>query len=145
MSGEPPPSECGFPETPERVDIALAVVLRGGKFLVARRAAGLHLAGYWEFPGGKIEPGETPPGAACRELCEETGLRAGDAEPLTIVVHDYREAPLRIHVFLVREPDGELTIDGEREHRWLSFEELAAIEMPAANREIVRALRWRIG
>ena len=62
-------SESGFRETAERVDVALAIPQREGKILVTRRGDGLHLAGAWEFPGGKVEPGETP--ADDRRLEEE--------------------------------------------------------------------------
>ena len=132
-------------ETADRVDIALAIPHRDELFLVARRAAGLHLAGHWEFPGGKIEPGEQPAETARRELAEETGLVAGELEPLVVVVHDYAEAPLRFHVFVTRDPQGDVTMDAGREHVWLSLEELSKLEMPEANRQMLRALRWRLG
>jgi len=132
-------------ETEGRVDVALAVPLREGRVLVARRAVGLHLAGSWEFPGGKIHEHEAPAEAARRELAEETGLAAHVLEPLVVLVHDYAEAPLRFHVFLARDPSGEVEMDSEREHAWLTLRELSSIEMPEANRQMLRALRWRLG
>ena len=132
-------------ETEGRVDVALVVPLRDGKVFVARRTAGLHLAATWEFPGGKIESGETPAETARRELTEEIGLVAGELEPLVIVVHDYVEAPLRFHVFLTRDPRGDVVMDAAREHAWLSVDELMSLEMPEANRQMLRALRWRLG
>ena len=133
--------EGPFEETAGRVDIALAIPLREGKLLVARRPGGVHLEGCWEFPGGKIRPGEDPETAARRELEEETGLRAGELEPLVIVVHDYAEMPLRFHVFLAREARGE----PRREWAWKSYAELKQLDMPEANRQMLRALRWRFG
>lgn len=132
-------------ETDNRIDIALAIPFREGKFLVARRGVGLHLAGSWEFPGGKIENGEPPVDAARREIGEETGLIGGELEPLVVVVHDYAEAPLRFHVFLLRDPQGAVTMDGDREHAWLTLAELMQLEMPEANRQMLRSLRWRMG
>lgn len=133
-----------FVETPGRIDVALVVACRERRFLVARRPGGVHLAGYWEFPGGKIEPGEEPVEAAARELHEETGLSADSLEPLVVVVHDYVDRPLRFHVFLAREPQGEVRLDVEREWAWKALGELEQLEMPEANRQMLRALRWRV-
>lgn len=139
------PADDGLPEeTRHRVDIALAIAERDGKLLVAQRRADRHLAGLWEFPGGKIEPGEEPAEAARRELSEETGLAAERLEPLALVVHDYAEMPLRFHVFLARQVAGELHAEAERRWRWKSYDAVCALEMPAANRPMLRALRWRM-
>jgi 8-oxo-dGTP diphosphatase len=133
-----------FVETPGRIDIALAVACRDRRILVARRPTDVHLAGAWEFPGGKIEPGEDPAAAARRELEEETGLIASSLEPLVVIVHDYADRPLRLHVFLVREPRGEVRLDEPREWAWKTREQLDGLDMPEANRQMLRALRWRL-
>jgi 8-oxo-dGTP diphosphatase len=124
-----------------RVEVALALPLVDGRLLVARRAPGTHLAGSWEFPGGKIAEGEEPAAAARRELEEETGLVACELEPLVVVVHEYPDRTVRLHVFLVREPQGEVTTDA---WGWKTPDELRRLETPAANAEILRALRWRL-
>ena len=66
----------------EVTEVALAVPTRGGRVLVGKRPIGGHLPGEWEFPGGRINPGESAETAARRELTEETGLTAADLEPL---------------------------------------------------------------
>lgn len=127
----------------ERIDIALAVPIRNGLILVTLRGSDQSMAGKWEFPGGKVVPGEDPIDAARRELREETGLEAQNLEPLTLVVHDYREIPLRLHVFLALDPTGEVVTEHGKTWDWLDFEALSRRTMPEANRQILRALRWR--
>jgi 8-oxo-dGTP diphosphatase len=131
------------PETSERVEVALAIPIRQGKLLVSRRAEGSHLAGHWEFPGGKIESGEDPAAAAQRELKEETGLNAGELEPLVLLVHDYADRPLRFHVFVTRDAKGQVSDDGTQRWVWKSLSEIEELKMPEANRRVLRALRWR--
>ena len=128
----------------DTVEVALAVPLRDGRLLVARRAPGSHLEGVWEFPGGKIRPDEQPSHAAERELREETALVATDVEPLVVVVHEYPECTVRLHVFLARDPQGEVEPDAPREVAWKTLDELQDLEMPAANAQILRALHWRL-
>jgi len=135
----------GYKETRARVDVALAIPVRAGRVLVGRRPPGVHLAGCWEFPGGRVEPGEEPLAAARRELAEEAGLRSDCWEPLALVVHDYADRPLRFHVFLAREPAGEPRHRPAGEWAWKSPAELDGLEMPEANRPMLRALRWRLG
>jgi 8-oxo-dGTP diphosphatase len=126
------------------IDVALALAVRDGRLLVARRAAAAHLGGLWEFPGGKVHDGESPAEAARRELREETGLEAGALEPVGLFVHEYPDRSVRLHVYLARDPVGEVGIDGGREHAWHTLADLAALAMPEANAPILRALRWRI-
>ncbi len=119
--------------------------MRGGRILVAKRAEQQHLAGAWEFPGGKIGNGEEPAAAALRELREETGLSADEAEPLLVFVHDYPDRRLRFHAFVVTDVTGEVATDGDRAFAWVAPPSLDELPMPEANRAILRALRWRLG
>ena len=128
-----------------RIDVGLAIPLRDGKTLVARRPAATHLGGFWEFPGGKVASGEEPADTARRELAEETGLQAATLDPLLVVVHDYDDRPLRLHVFVAAVPSGPVCMDAAREFAWVGYEELLELRMPEANRQMVRALGWRLG
>jgi len=126
------------------LDVALSVPLKGNRLLVARRPAGTHLEHHWEFPGGKCEPGEEPETAARRELVEETGLVADELEPLLVFVHEYPDRSVRLHVFVAREPAGRLRLDPEEPWVWKGLDEVRRLKMPAANEQILRALRWRV-
>jgi 8-oxo-dGTP diphosphatase len=82
------------------IDVAVAVVrMTGGHVLMAERTARQVAAGFWELPGGKIEPGETPGQAAARELLEETGLTAGALQPLMTYDHAFPTKRVRLHIF----------------------------------------------
>lgn len=89
--------------TPQReVAVAVAVLLdRRGRYLLARRPAGKPYAGYWEFPGGKVEPGETPLQALQRELQEELDIRVSAASPWMVQHFSYPHAQVRLHLYRV--------------------------------------------
>lgn len=89
------------------VDVAAAVILRAdGAFLLARRPPGKVYAGWWEFPGGKVEPDELPEKALARELTEELGIRVRTAYPWITRVFTYEHATVRLHFFRVTDWDG---------------------------------------
>ena len=137
----------GRPEekVPGTVFVALAVPIRNGRILVARRGQGSHLEGLWEFPGGRIEREEEPAAAARRELLEEAGLAGGEIEPLLVHVFDYPDRRVNLHVYLMLEPQGDVRVDGGREWAWVACGDLASLPMPEANEPILRALCWRLG
>jgi 8-oxo-dGTP diphosphatase len=124
--------------------VALAIVLRDDLILVARRPPGGHLAGLWEFPGGKIEPGEHPRDAALRELHEEMGLSGGRAEELTRVRHEYEAGPVELWAYLVTGSGGRPVHHAGAEIRWVPPAELQAAQMPAANQAVLAALCRRL-
>ncbi len=127
-------------------EIAIVVALRKGRVLVARRTPDQVLGGYWEFPGGKIETGEAADRAAARELEEETGLRLDQPDQLELlgVFTDRTGPPLRFHLFLADEPQGEVKIDRPREWACKAFDDLRQLEMPPANQRMLALLRQRL-
>jgi mutator protein MutT len=126
-----------------RVQVAIALILERGRWLVQRRSAGQHLAGMWEFPGGKLADAETPEAALLRELQEELAVGVQVVEALPVMHHDYPDRAVALHPYLCCIIAGEpRAVDGQ-EIRWLALEELLTLPIPAANRPLIQALRRR--
>src|SRR5258706_15873315 len=97
-----------LPEITKITEVAAAVIERpGGTFLLAQRPKGKPYPGYWEFPGGKIEPGEDARAALTRELREELGIEVREATPWITRVYAYTHATVRLHFFRVSSFAGE--------------------------------------
>lgn len=123
--------------------VAAAIVDPANHVLVAQRARGTELAGLWEFPGGKIEAGETPEAALIRELAEELAITVAAATmiPLSFISHAYPGFHLVMLLYLCRRWDG--TPEGLEGQplRWVSINELATLPMPPADLPLVAVLR----
>jgi 8-oxo-dGTP diphosphatase len=124
-----------------RIHVAVGAVQRGDKVLIAFRSAHVHEGGKWEFPGGKVEPGEDVREALRRELHEELGIEAGSAAPLIQIPYDYSDRKVLLDVWSVTEFAGEATGRDGQDLRWVARGELSEYEFPAANRSIVLALQ----
>jgi 8-oxo-dGTP diphosphatase len=110
------------------VDVAVGVLIdAAGRFLLTSRPPGKVYAGYWEFPGGKLEPGETVAAALRRELHEELGITIGAAEPWQTELMDYPHARVRLHFCKVREWRGEMQM---REGQRMAWEQLPVSVAP---------------
>lgn len=120
-----------------------AAVIRGadGRILLAKRADHLHQGGLWEFPGGKLEAGETPRQALDRELKEELGIEVTSARPLLEVRHHYPEHSVLLHVFEVSAFNGQPHGAEGQPLAWVTPAQLVDYEFPAANGPIVQAAR----
>jgi A/G-specific adenine glycosylase len=121
-------------------DIAAALVWRGRHLLIARRPDEGLLGGLWEFPGGKVEPGETPAEAACREVREETGLRIRVLGPAGVVQHAYSHFRITLHFFHARWLAGGIDEAPSGTRRWVLPGELEDYAFPAANRDLIQRL-----
>ncbi len=123
------------------VEVAAGLVYREGRYLIARRNPGVHLAGFWEFPGGKCESGETLEACLRRELFEELGIRIGVPILFQIIRHEYAEKTVELHFFRCRIEAGHATAIDCAEIRWVWPHELGDFEFPPADRPIIEALR----
>ena len=111
-------------------------MVREGKVLVCQRAKGKHLAGQWEFPGGKVEDGEGYEAALAREIDEELGCRVGVGEALKPVEHHYPEVSIRLRPFLCTVAEGEPEAHEHAAVAWVLPGELGAWELAEADRAI---------
>ena len=100
------------------VDVAVGVLLQGEAFLLTSRPEGKVYAGYWEFPGGKLEAGESVEQALRRELQEELGITIGAAQLWKTQMVDYPHALVRLHFFKVWDWQGELQMREAQSHAW---------------------------
>jgi len=121
-------------------DVVAAVIWRDGRFLAVERPAGKAYAGFWEFPGGKVEPGEGLDQALARELDEELGIAPLDAELWREKRHVYPEYAVRLFFFQVRTFSGALKPREGHRVAWISPHEPDAREFLPADREIRAAL-----
>jgi A/G-specific adenine glycosylase len=124
------------------IEVAAAVIRRGEAVLVQKRPEGGRMAGLWEFPGGKLEPGETPGEAVVREIREELALTVVCGKKLISIRHAYTRFRVHLHVFeCVLSPPGQTPVaNAASEIRWASRGELERLAFPAADRRLVRLL-----
>ena len=119
--------------------VTAAVIERNGEYLVTRRQRGVHLEGYWEFPGGKCDHGESLDDCLRRELVEELGVDAEIGEELLAVTHTYPDRRVELHFIactLVGEPSPLLG----QEMRWVARADLRSLQFPPADDELIALL-----
>lgn len=122
------------------IDVAAALVVRNGRLLIARRSAGSHLAGLWEFPGGKREPGESWEDCLRRELAEELGVTAAVGELVDEITFAYPEKTVRLRFFLARLVSGEPRPLDCAEVKWVGRADLAGHAFPPADAALIDRL-----
>ena len=122
-----------------RILVTAAVVERNGAFLLTRRLDGTHLAGHWEFPGGKLHAGETLEECLVREIREELDADLEVGPQILATVHDYADRSVELRFFqcaLKSDPKPTMV----QEMRWVELRDLTSVQLPPADDELVRLL-----
>lgn len=130
------------PDSVAAVHVAVGVIVnRDKQVLVARRHVDQHQGGLWEFPGGKVAPGESAQQALKRELLEEVNISVRECAGLLKIQHDYGDKQVLLDVWYVQVYSGEARGCEGQPVRWISAAELESLDFPAANRDIVAVVR----
>lgn len=131
------------PALPTVLVVAVALIDVDGRVLIARRPEGKQLAGLWEFPGGKVEPGERPEAALIRELREELGIEVSESclAPFVFASHAYDSFHLLMPLYLCRRWEGTVVAREHSALAWVKPDRLADYPMPPADDPLVAWLR----
>ncbi len=120
--------------------VALVLENHQGEILVAKRASHKHLGGMWEFPGGKVEQGESQLQAIIRETKEEIDFDLPNAKPLITTTHTYAEFTLTLDVWYHKTNNPKIHPNEKQPLKWVSKSELSALGMPDADKPIIQAI-----
>ena len=123
----------------ERVIVVAAVIEENDRFLVARRLEGTHLAGYWEFPGGKVRNGESDEAALAREISEELNSGVSQLRQILQTSHIYPPRTVELHFYRCELTGTPQPVLGQ-ELRWIARGEFSSMDFPPADAELIAAL-----
>ena len=126
--------------TPVKIDVVAAIVRKNGYILITQRPDDVHMARLWEFPGGKVEPGESLEVALVREIREELGIKIRVESEFFSVEHDYPEKSVRLHFFNCSILAGNAQPLQVADLRWVKPEELNNYAFPPADVEVIERL-----
>jgi mutator protein MutT len=129
--------------TAHPIEVSAGLIFQGGRLLITQRPPTGHLANLWEFPGGKREPGESFEQCLVRELREELEIEAGVGELLEEITHHYAEKSVRLRFYRCELRQGEPRAIGCQAVAWVTRDELARYEFPAADARLLEALKTR--
>ncbi|MBK8172560.1 MAG: 8-oxo-dGTP diphosphatase MutT [Sandaracinaceae bacterium] len=125
------------------VVVAAAVIRREGRILLTRRMAGAHLAGLWEFPGGKLEEGESPEAALVRECREECAIEIEVIDIIDVAFHRYAKKDVLLLFYECRLVNGEVQNKQVAEHAWVLPTDLDNYDLPPPDARLVTKLKAR--
>ena len=125
----------------QNIQVAAGIIWRNGRFLAAKRPEGKPCAGFWEFPGGKQEPGESMEETLRRELREELGIDCGAPVPWEVIRHDYSDVRVILHFMHVTEFSGEPSSHDGQELRWVTPTEARELPFLPADIAVVERIR----
>jgi mutator protein MutT len=128
----------------EKVDVVAAIIRRAGKILITQRFDKAHLGGMWEFPGGKVEAGETLEVALQREIREELGLTIRVDDEYHRTDHNYPAKSIRLHFFNCTILEGEPQPLDVADLQWVEPAQLTDFQFPPADAELIAKLRFGI-
>jgi 8-oxo-dGTP diphosphatase len=127
----------------KQVHVAVGIIVFNDNFFLTKRHINAHQGGKWEFPGGKVEVGETVAQTLFRELKEEIGIEVLSCQPFLKIPHDYGDKQILLDVFIVDNYNGEPSPQEGQQGDWFSLAQLQNIDFPKANQLIVATLNAR--
>ncbi|AZN31467.1 8-oxo-dGTP diphosphatase MutT [Pseudoalteromonas sp. Angola-31] len=129
--------------TTKIVNVAVGVIKKNNAIFICKRADEQHQGGLWEFPGGKVEAGESVFAALKRELSEEVGITIHSSSQLMVIEHDYGDKCVKLDIHVVSNFSGEAHGAEGQPSEWVAINELSNYDFPAANAEIIEKIQAR--
>ncbi|NLX90868.1 MAG: 8-oxo-dGTP diphosphatase MutT [Firmicutes bacterium] len=123
--------------------VSAAIIIKDGKVLIAKRAAGYRLAGKWEFPGGKVEDGESPEECLKRELAEELGIVVSVGDFFARSVYCYEHGAIELLVYFADWISGDMRLSEHDEVKWAAVADLGLFDFSPADIPVVEKLRMK--
>lgn len=125
------------------VNVAVGVIKKNNAIFICKRADEQHQGGLWEFPGGKVEAGESVFAALKRELIEEVGITIHSSSQLMVIEHDYGDKCVKLDIHVVSNFSGEARGAEGQPSEWVAINELSNYDFPAANADIIEKIQAR--
>jgi 8-oxo-dGTP diphosphatase len=124
----------------ELIVVTAAIIEKDGKFLIAKRSKGRHLEGKWEFPGGKIEKGETPEACLARELKEEFGIVTKIGDFVAESIFDYGDRKIKLLGYRAKYISGEFKLNAHDEIKWINKSEFGIFDFAPADLPLIEKI-----